>query len=158
MEMDSFKKSLKMGVLSGACSYALYAAFVLCIGFITKWQSFWVFDEVTNTVLLQPNGIISWEITIIVGLVLASFVPVVLMRYEKIKYAFSYVGISLVAFIWLFGATLSGYYMVGDMKNTMLFCPFTTIDAFYYLIFVFLLGSAIGTVASFVINFIRNKD
>ncbi len=158
MEMNSFKRTLKMGILSGACSYLLYAAFVLCIGYITKWQSFWVIDEVSQTVTLQPNGIISWEITIMIGLILASLVPVFLMRYEKVKCAVSYVVISLVAFVWLFGATLSGYYMIGDMKNTVLFCPFTTIDAFYYLIFVFLLGSAIGTLASFVINFIRNKD
>ena len=147
-----------MGVLSGACSYLLYMAFVLCIGYLTKWQSFWVIDEATQTVSLQSNPVISWEITIVAGLVLSSLVPVFLMKYEKIKYAVSYVGISLMAFAWLYGATLGGYSMIGDMKNTMLFCPFTTIDAFYYLIFVFLLGSAIGTVASFFINFMRNRD
>ena len=147
-----------MGALSGLCTYLLYVIYVLVIGYLTKWETFWVLDGASGTVAFQPNGDISWEISVMIGLILASLVPVFLMRYEKIKYAFSYIGISFLAFIWLFGATLSAYYMIGDMKNTVLFCPFSTIDAFYYLIFVFLLGSAIGTVASFVVNFMRNKD
>lgn len=156
--MNNFKQSLKMGVFSGLATYLLYVVFVVVIGKMTGWKAFWVFDEMSGTYIRQVNGIISWEITNVVGLVLASLVPVFLMRYEKIKYAFSFIGISLLAFIWFFGATLGAYYMISDVKNTMLFCPFSTFDAFYYLIFVFLLGSAIGTLASFVINFMRNKD
>ena len=158
MEMNNFKQSLKMGVFSGLATYLLYVIFVVAVGMMTKWQSFWALNEETMALTLVPNGVISWEIVNVVGLILASLVPVFLMRYEKVKYAFSYIVISLLAFVWLFGATLGAYYMIGDMKNTMLFCPFSTFDAFYYLIFVFLLGSAIGTMASFAINFMRNKD
>ena len=158
MELDSKKQVLKMGVLSGICTYLLYVIFVVVIGMMTKWQGFWEFNEETKTLALVPNGVISWEMTNAIGLILASLVPVFLMRYEKIRYAFSFIGISLLVLIWLFGATLGAYYMIGDMKNTMLFCPFSTFDAFYYLIFVFLLGSAIGTLVSFVVNFMRNKD
>lgn len=158
MEMDSFKKSLKMGLLSGACSYLLYVVFVLCIGYITKWHSFWVITGESAVLRFQPHNIISWEISTIVGLVLASLVPVFLMRYEKVKYAFAYIGISLIACVWLYGTTLGAYYMIGDMMQTVLHCPFATFDSVYYFIFVFLLGSAIGTVASFVMNFMRNRD
>ena len=158
MELDSKKQVLKMGVLSGICTYLLYVIFVVVIGMMTKWQGFWEFNEETKTLALVPNSVISWEMTNAIGLILASLVPVFLMRYEKIRYAFSFIGISLLVLIWLFGATLGAYYMIGDMKNTMLFCPFSTFDAFYYLIFVFLLGSAIGTLVSFVVNLMRNKD
>ena len=158
MEMDNCKKSLKTGVLSGACSYLLYVVFVLCIGYITKWHNFWVITGESAVLRFQPHDIISWEISTIVGLVLASMVPVFLMRYEKLKYAFAYIGISLIACIWLYGTTLGAYYMIGDMMKTVLNCPFATFDSIYYFVFVFLLGSAIGTVASFVLNFMRNRD
>ena len=158
MEMDNIKKSLKMGVLSGACSYALYVVFVLCIGFITKWHSFWVITGESAVLRFQPHNSISWEMTTIVGLVLASLVPVCMMRYEKIKYAFSYIGISLIACVWLYGTTLGAYYMIGDMMKTVLNCPFATFDSIYYFVFVFLLGSVIGTVVSFIMNFMRNRD
>lgn len=158
MEMDSMKKSLKMGALSGVCTYLLYAIFIVAVGILTKWQNFWTVSEETKAVIFQSHGAISWEISNIVGLIFASLVPVFLMKYEKTKYAFSYIGVSLLVFIWLFGTVLGAYFVIGDMTKTALFCPFATIDAFYYLIFVFLLGSAIGTVASFVLNYMRNKD
>ncbi len=158
MEMDSMKKSLKMGALSGGCTYLLYVVFIVGIGLLTRWQNFWVLSEVTGAAIFQPHGAISWEITNIAGLILASLVPVFLMKYEQIKYAFSYIGISLLVFIWLYATTLGAYFVIGDMTKTAVFCPFATFDALYYLIFVFLLGSAIGTVASFVLNFMRNKD
>ncbi len=158
MEMDSMKKSLKMGFLSGLCTYLLYVMFVVAIGLVTKWNVFWVYDQVEGTYVLQSNGVISWEITNAIGLILASLVPVVLLKYEEFKYALAYIGVSLVVFIWLFGTTLSAYFMIGDMTKTVLYCPFSTFDAIYYLIFVFLLGSVIGTVVSFVLNFMRNKD
>ena len=152
------KKSLKMGVVSGACTYLLYVIYVVTIGILTNWQNFWVFDGAAQTVTFQPHATISWEIVLVIGLILASLVPVFLMRYEKIKYAFSYIGISLVACVWLFGTTLGAYFMIGDMTKTAVYCPFATVDGFYYFIFVFLLGSTIGTIASFVFNFMRNKD
>lgn len=157
MEMNNFKKSLKMGVLSGLGTYLLYVLFVVVIGMLTGWKAFWAFDEATGTYLRQVNGVISWEITNVIGLILASLVPVLMMRYEKMKYAFSYIGISLIACIWLYGTTLGAYFMIGDMMKTVLHCPFATFDSVYYFIFVFLLGSAIGTVVSFVINAMRNK-
>jgi len=158
MEMDSFKKSLKMGLISGVCTYALYVIFVVALGFLNNWQPFWAFDTIHQTVAFQPSAAISWEIALIVGIILASLVPVFLMRYEKIKYAFSYIGISFVAFIWLYFTTVGAYLVLSDMTKNAIFCPFTTVDAVYYLIFVFLLGSVIGTAASFVFNFMRNKD
>lgn len=158
MEMDSNKKAVKMGALSGACTYLLYIIFVLTIGILTNWKSFWVYDEVTQAVVFQPNQTISWEIAVIIGLILASLVPVILMKCEKIKHALIYIGISLLAFVWLFGSTLGAFFMIGDMTNTVVHCPFFTIDGIYYCIFVFLLGSAIGTVAAFVLNFMRSKD
>ena len=158
MEMDSNKKSLKMGALSGLCTYVLYIIFVVTVGSLTHWQSFWNLDPVTETFQLQTNGTISWEIVTVVGLILASLVPVILMKYEKIKYALIYIGISLLTCVWLYGSTLGAYYMIGDMTGTSVHCPFGPIDGFYFFVFVFLLGSAIGTIVSFVFNFMRNKD
>ena len=157
MEMNNMKQSLKMGALSGLVTYLLYVVFVVVIGMMTGWKAFWVFDEAANTYIRQVNGVISWEITNILGLILASLVPVLMMRYEKFKFAFSYIGISFLLFIWLYGTTLGAYFMIGDMMKTALYCPFATFDSVYYFIFVFVLGSAIGTLVSFVMNAIRNK-
>ena len=158
MEMDSFKKSLKMGVLSGVGTYLLYVIYVITIGYLTKWHTFWIFDEAKGAFSFQPGGAISWEIAVFVGLILASLIPVFIMRYEKLKYAFSYIGVSLLICVWLYGTTLGAYYVIGDMVSSAVHCPFGLVDGFYYFVFVFLLGSAVGTAASFIFNFMRNKD
>ena len=82
MEMDSNKKALKMGVISGICTYLLYIIFVVTVGTLTNWQSFWNMDPVTQTFQLQTNGNISWEIVTIIGLIVASLVPFILMKYS----------------------------------------------------------------------------
>ncbi len=147
MKQDSWKKSLKMGVLSGAISFGVYVLLVLTTGAVTQWQSFFGID-----LTMQRIGMFSWEICAAIGVILASLVPVITLRYEKIKYIFLYIPISLLAFVWLYGVTLAIWLTINPA-----WCPFTTLDALSYLMIAIPIGSVIGTLVAMGIHLL-NKD
>ena len=147
MKLDSWKKSIKIGVLAGAISFIVYALLVLGAGFLTGWQNFFVVD-----LPVQKIGKLSWELCAGVGVILASLVPVFTLRYEKVKYLFSYLIVSILALVWLYGMMLLVW-----MTVYPLWCPFVSLDAVYYLFFSIPIGSVVGTVVAIVLH-VMNKD
>lgn len=147
MKQTSWKTSFKMGIISGAISFGVYLLLVLGTGTLTKWQTFFQPDFT-----LQKIGVLSWEYVAAAGVILASLVPVITLRYEKIKYMFLYIFVSLIGFVWLYGMLLAIWMMVNSA-----WCPFTTLDAIYDLTIVMPIGSAIGTVVAMGIHLL-NKD
>lgn len=147
MKQDSWKKSLKMGAIAGAISFGVYMLLVLGTGFLTQWQSFFGAD-----LTMQRSDAYSWEICAAVGVILSSLVPVCTLRYEKIKYIFLYIPISLLAFVWLYGVILAAWLTINPA-----WCPFTTLDALSYLMIAIPIGSVIGTLVAMGIHLL-NKD
>lgn len=148
MKLDSWKKSIIMGLIAGGISYILYVLLVVGSAWFTGWQMFFQSDFTAKT-----YGICRWETFAAVGVILFSLVPVFSLRYEKFKYVFLYLLISFLAVIWLFGTVLAGWFLIVPQVN----CLFITLDAMYYLTIVLPIGSAIGTVVALVLR-IMNKD
>lgn len=144
MKQDSWKTSLKMGVIAGSISFGVYVFLVFGSGMLTGWQTFFGADF-----SVQKIGMYSWEIVAAVGVILASLVPAFTLRYEKVRYLFFYLLVSLVALIWLYGTMLAVWMMVNAA-----WCPFITLDALYYFTIAIPIGSIIGTIVAFVIHFL----
>ncbi|MBQ7950919.1 MAG: hypothetical protein IJ278_04280 [Clostridia bacterium] len=144
---DSWKKSLKMGAVSGAISFGVYALWVVLIGIATGWQSF--FGE---NLSVHRIGFLSWEMAAAAGVIGTSLVPVCTLRYERLKYLLAYIPISLLVYCWLYGAVLAVWITVYPA-----WCPLANWDSLYYFIIVLPVGSIVGTLVSFVIHFL-NKD
>lgn len=144
MIQDSWKKSLKMGAISGAISFLVYVLwFLIFIGVGTGW----------NGILMQ-NGttFFRWEIAAVAGLIFISLVPVCTLRYAKIKYLFIYIPVSLLALLWLGGSCLAIWLTISPG-----WCPFIGWDSLYFFISVLPIGSVVGTVVAMAIHLL-NKD
>ncbi len=131
-----------MGVISGAISYGCYLLWVLLIGFSTGWQSFFRDDLSVRSV-----GLLSWEVAAAIGVLESSLVPVCTLRYEKIKYLFAYVFVSLLSLVWLYGTTLAVWLTVYPS-----WCPLIGWDSLYYFMIVLPVGSVIGTMVAIGIH------
>ena len=147
MIQDSWKKSLKMGVISGGISYGVYLLWGLLVGFATGWQTF--FGE---NLSVHSIGFLSWEMVAAVALILVSLVPVCTLRYEKLKYLLVYLPISLLSFFWFWGVIFAVWFMVCPA-----WCPLISWDSLYYVAIILPIGSVVGTLVALVIHFL-DKD
>lgn len=148
MKRNSWKKSLWMGITAGAISYGLYLLMVYVSGALTGWQHFFQPDMSVKT-----YGTLRWETVAAAGVVLTSLVPVITLRYEKVKDLLLYLLVSLAVFVWLYGAVLLGFVILApDFR-----CPFMAMDAIYDLIAVVPIGSMIGTLAAIVCRWLNRE-
>ena len=143
MKQNSWKKSIQMGIIAGAVSCALYVLIVCLGGALTGWQQFFQSDMTVKT-----YGALRWETVAAGGVVCTSLVPVFTLRYEKVRYLFLYLLISILFMLWLYGVVLAVWFMAASELP----CPFLSVDALYDLAVVLPIGSGIGTLVAIVFH------
>ena len=144
MLQNSWKQSLKMGIISGAISFGVYILwFLVLIGLGTNWN---------GILLSETPTLFSWEIAAVAGLILISLVPVCTLRYEKIKFLFAYIPISLFTLFWLCGSALAIWFTISPG-----WCPFIGWDSLYFFIAILPVGSVVGTLVAMGIHLL-NRD
>lgn len=148
MKLNSWKKSILIGILCGAISYALYMLLLFGVSYLNHWQSYWNYTTLENA-----GKVLSWNMVVIIGVILSSLVPIICLRFEKIRFVFGYILCSLLAFLWLYGMTNTVAVTFWQGVST----PLSSWDSLMYLLVVFPVGSVIGTIAAFALHLL-NKD
>lgn len=151
MKINSWKQALKSGILSGIILFVIYVAFVFLVSYLIGGESFIKYD-----IIVENIGIISFDMVTIFGFVLFAIVPMIVLRYQKIKYVFLYILSGDMLFILLYSIMWGILLLVYYISNDIFYCPINTFDAIYYAILLFR-GSGIGVLLALIINLIKNK-
>ncbi len=149
MKTVSWKAALKNGVVTGVISFAAFAIF-------TCFLNYFILDGITfyESANAAINGI-SFTTVNIIYVVLSAIVPVIFLRYEKIKFLLLNSGIAFVVFEVL-ALLLTVLIMYGIVNIFGLYVQYTFEILSYALVMV-PVGSVLGTVIAIIINAILNE-
>lgn len=152
MKINSWKQALKSGILSGIILFVEYVAFVFIMSYLTDGQTFIKYD-----ITIEKIGIIYFDFVTILGVILFSTVPVIILRYQKIKYIFLYVLSGTLVLIVLYCLVWGILQLIYCILDDIIYCPLNTFDGVYYAILLFR-GSGMGVLLALIINLIKNKS
>ena len=149
MKMISWKKSITVGLLNALITFAMLTVFVCFIYYVFLNGEEFIGKDKTVYVI---NGI-SFYSLIVIGIILSAFVPIIFLKFESAKYLITYCICSSMMYAILYIIFLS----FGEMISFGFLYPLENFDTIVYAVFSFPLGSAIGTVISIAIHFIKKK-
>lgn len=145
MKIDSYNKSVLIGFINSAIQVVLLVVFTAVVLHLTNGEGF-MHKEYVN----EQVGNIRRKDVEAVGYILSSVVPLVLLRYNSIKYLPLHIVVSI-------GAYLIYYFIFNYILYYVFKCNILGgFDALRFGAGVFPYGALAGTVLSVIINTIVN--
>ncbi|MCI5893453.1 MAG: hypothetical protein MRZ66_08675 [Clostridiales bacterium] len=149
MKISSWKKSTTVALLNALITFAVLTVFVCFIYYVFLNGEEFIGKDKTVYII---NGI-SFYSLILIGVILSAFVPIIFLKFEAAKYLITYCICSSIIYVILYIFFLS----FGEIISFGFLYPLENFDTMIYAVFSFPLGSAIGTVISIAIHFIKKK-
>ena len=149
MKISSWKKSTTVALLNALITFAVLTVFVCFIYYVFLNGEEFIGKDKTVYII---NGI-SFYSLILIGVILSAFVPIIFLKFEAAKYLITYCICSSIIYVILYIFFLS----CGEIISFGFLYPLENFDTMIYAVFSFPLGSAIGTVISIAIHFIKKK-
>ena len=147
-------KSIRIGLISGFSTIIIYIVFSYIVNVLTKGECFntyWQTHEIING--------ISFNVLKVIGMCLASFVPIILCRYKNAKEVFKYLISACLTYALLFELIWVSIYIVvliSFVTKVDLKFPLNTWDSMSFALLYFPVGSFVGTLISIVTNLVLN--
>lgn len=148
-------KSIRNGLISGMTTIIIYVAFSCIVNVLTKGENFITYWKTHETI----NGI-SFNIVKVIGVCLASFVPIILCRYKNGKEFFKYLISSCLTYVSLYMLIWVSIYIFVLIsivaRVDIAHHPLNTFDSMFFAVMFFPIGSFAGTMISIFINLVLN--
>ena len=145
MKINSKKKAVITGLVSGTCTFVAFALFTCFLYFLLDGE-FFVSKGATRDSI---NGI-SFNVVKIAAVVVSSVIPMLLIQFKNISYYILCLVIATVLYIVYFVAYLFCVFSL-PIEWALNF-PMNSFDALFYGGFYFPLGAIIGALFNLLIN------
>ncbi len=132
--------------------FTVYITFVFLISYLTGGKTFIKYD-----IIVEKIGVISFNSVTIIGFVLSAVVPMITLRYQRIRYIFLYILSGIMLFVFLYCLVWGVLFLIYHIFDDIFYCPLNTFDAIYYAMLTFR-GAGIGTLLALIINLIKNRS
>ncbi len=139
LKIISWNSSLKSALIQSFLSVVFCIVYTYVISIFTGGEEF-VGKHPTYKAV---NGI-RYDVVLIICGVMASFIPILLLRYSSIKYLLVFIPLSILLYIVL-------------MLLCILFVIDDNFDLISYAVSSVPIGSAVGTLCAIIFNQIKNK-
>lgn len=141
IKIDSWKNANKSALLQTVVSVLVCVVYSYIIVLLTGGEEF-VGKQPTKEII---NGI-RFDITLVVCGILAGIVPIILLKYTKLKFMILYLPLGIL------------YYLVILFSYVCIFDAYNIFDLIFYAITSIPIGSLVGTIIAIFINQYRNNN